>query len=130
MPDISMCESTLCSGRETCARNAASGTRPSEYRQAYGEFGDAPCKHKLPTFPGMGYAGQGRAHLAPVMGTDITPANALDLIEIHMGADTRTRRILSGPELEDFVLAAALAVAVKRYDTSLGDALITARQRR
>lgn len=122
MPDISMCESTLCSVRETCARNAASGTKPSEYRQAYGEFGDAPCKHKLPTFPGMGYAGQGRAHLAPVMGTDITPANALDLVEEHIG-------VLCGEELEDFVLAAALAIAVKRYDTSLGDALITARRR-
>jgi hypothetical protein len=35
MPDITMCNSADCKLRETCYRNSASGTKPSEYRQAY-----------------------------------------------------------------------------------------------
>lgn len=35
MPDISMCTSVTCSLANTCYRNELSGTKPSEYRQAY-----------------------------------------------------------------------------------------------
>ena len=35
MPDISMCDSETCELATTCYRNAKSGTKPSEYRQAY-----------------------------------------------------------------------------------------------
>lgn len=35
MPDISMCDSATCPLAKTCYRNKLSGTRPSEYRQAF-----------------------------------------------------------------------------------------------
>lgn len=35
MPDIAMCPSTECTLKESCYRNRASGTEPSEYRQSY-----------------------------------------------------------------------------------------------
>lgn len=35
MPDISMCDSETCPLKTKCYRNPASGTRPSEFRQAY-----------------------------------------------------------------------------------------------
>jgi hypothetical protein len=35
MPDISMCPSTTCNRRTECYRNAASGTEPNPWRQAY-----------------------------------------------------------------------------------------------
>lgn len=35
MPDIHMCPSVICPERERCYRNAASGTKPSDMRQAY-----------------------------------------------------------------------------------------------
>ena len=51
MPDISMCDSTTCTLANTCYRNEQSGTKPSEYRQAYFfglvEEGDQ-CKHYWP----------------------------------------------------------------------------------
>lgn len=45
MPDISMCASSDCPDRETCYRNADSGTQPNEYRQAYfiRHGGPEPC---------------------------------------------------------------------------------------
>ena len=38
MPDISMCRHPDCPARHTCYRHSASGTRPSEFRQSYGDF--------------------------------------------------------------------------------------------
>jgi hypothetical protein len=38
MPDITCCSSQVCPIRNTCYRNPASGTKPSEYRQAYFMF--------------------------------------------------------------------------------------------
>ena len=35
MPDITMCASTTCNRSTQCYRNAASGTEPNPYRQAY-----------------------------------------------------------------------------------------------
>ena len=35
MPDISMCDSKTCPLKTKCYRNEASGTKPTEYRQAY-----------------------------------------------------------------------------------------------
>lgn len=35
MPDITMCPSDTCDYRTHCYRNPASGTKPSEYRQAW-----------------------------------------------------------------------------------------------
>jgi hypothetical protein len=35
MPDISMCDSETCLLKTKCYRNPASGTRPTEYRQAW-----------------------------------------------------------------------------------------------
>ena len=35
MPDITMCNSDTCPLAKTCYRNERSGTKPSEYRQAY-----------------------------------------------------------------------------------------------
>lgn len=35
MPDISMCDSTTCPLKYKCYRNPASGTQPSEFRQAW-----------------------------------------------------------------------------------------------
>ena len=35
MPDITMCESVTCSLAKNCRRNERSGTKPSEYVQAY-----------------------------------------------------------------------------------------------
>ena len=35
MPDISMCDSETCPLKAECYRNPASGTKPSEYRQAW-----------------------------------------------------------------------------------------------
>jgi hypothetical protein len=35
MPDISMCGSETCPLKTKCYRNPASGTKPSEYRQAW-----------------------------------------------------------------------------------------------
>jgi hypothetical protein len=35
MPDITMCASDTCRRRTECYRNAASGTEPSPWRQAY-----------------------------------------------------------------------------------------------
>jgi hypothetical protein len=35
MPDISMCESVTCPLAKNCYRNGQSGTKPSEYMQAY-----------------------------------------------------------------------------------------------
>jgi hypothetical protein len=35
MPDITMCASTTCNRRTECYRNAASGTEPNPWRQAY-----------------------------------------------------------------------------------------------
>ena len=35
MPDISMCASVTCPLAKTCYRNGQSGTKPSEFRQAY-----------------------------------------------------------------------------------------------
>lgn len=43
MPDISMCADDRCPSRTRCYRHADSGTVPSEFRQAYGYFGDARC---------------------------------------------------------------------------------------
>jgi hypothetical protein len=45
MPDISMCPSETCPIRVSCYRNEASGTKPSEWRQAYMAFGSRgePC---------------------------------------------------------------------------------------
>lgn len=43
-----MCKSTTCKVRETCYRNAASGTEPNPHRQAYAGFAptsDDGCKH-------------------------------------------------------------------------------------
>ena len=52
MPDISMCDSTTCPLAKTCYRNEKSGTKPSEFRQAY-FFGPAEeghqCKYYWPT---------------------------------------------------------------------------------
>lgn len=42
MPDISMCPSKTCELRETCYRNAASGTEPNPRRQSY--FSVPPAK--------------------------------------------------------------------------------------
>ena len=38
MPDISMCSHPSCPSRESCYRHEASGTKPSEFRQAYMAF--------------------------------------------------------------------------------------------
>jgi len=38
MPDISMCACVLCPSSPTCYRHKDSGTRPSEYRQAWADF--------------------------------------------------------------------------------------------
>ena len=35
MPDITMCASVTCSLAKNCYRNEQSGTKPSEYVQAY-----------------------------------------------------------------------------------------------
>lgn len=35
MPDITMCNSDTCPLRAKCHRNPASGTKPSEYHQAW-----------------------------------------------------------------------------------------------
>ena len=35
MPDISMCRETECPLRQSCYRNEASGTKPSEHWQAW-----------------------------------------------------------------------------------------------
>lgn len=35
MPDITMCASETCKVRETCYRNPASGTKPSEFVQSW-----------------------------------------------------------------------------------------------
>jgi hypothetical protein len=42
MPDIAMCPSKDCVLKDTCYRNIASGTEPSEYRQSY--FVNPPSK--------------------------------------------------------------------------------------
>jgi hypothetical protein len=42
MPDISMCRDAECPARAKCYRNQASGTQPSEYRQAYANFHRGP----------------------------------------------------------------------------------------
>lgn len=42
MPDITMCGSEQCGLKETCYRNPASGTEPSEYRQSW--FVEPPIK--------------------------------------------------------------------------------------
>jgi hypothetical protein len=51
MPDITMCGSETCPLKTMCYRNPASGTRPSEYRQAWflniDKEGD-DCKHYWP----------------------------------------------------------------------------------
>jgi len=39
MPDICMCDSSICPARRNCYRHAESGTVPSE-RQPYYELGD------------------------------------------------------------------------------------------
>ena len=75
MPDISMCDSTRCQVRTICARHGASGTEPSEYRQAYMEFGDAPCAYEMPTSPGHGYYGDRHVPPAP----RLTPAKLAKL---------------------------------------------------
>lgn len=36
--DISMCTHSTCPARKRCERHAESGSRPNEYRQAYGAF--------------------------------------------------------------------------------------------
>jgi hypothetical protein len=38
MPDIAMCNGDECPARAKCYRHKASGTKPSEYRQAYADF--------------------------------------------------------------------------------------------
>lgn len=38
MPDVTMCHSTQCPRRRDCRRNEASGTKPSEHRQAWADF--------------------------------------------------------------------------------------------
>lgn len=35
MPDITMCDNETCPLKTKCYRNKASGTKPSEYRQAW-----------------------------------------------------------------------------------------------
>ena len=53
MPDISMCEVKDCQKSKECYRHKDSGTKPTEYRQAYILFPDwkAPenCEHFWPT---------------------------------------------------------------------------------
>jgi hypothetical protein len=53
MPDISMCSSETCPSRTTCYRNEDSGTKPSEYRQSYMDFGarGEPCDRYWPKTP-------------------------------------------------------------------------------
>lgn len=51
MPDISMCDSPTCPLRDSCYRNPASGTKPSEFRQAWfiGQSDEGlDCKYHWP----------------------------------------------------------------------------------
>jgi len=51
MPDITMCTSDVCDLRTHCYRSPESGTKPSEYRQAW-FFGNhsinEECNHYYP----------------------------------------------------------------------------------
>ncbi len=44
MADISMCPSPDCPSRTYCIRNEASGTQPSEWRQAWTAFTWSECE--------------------------------------------------------------------------------------
>ena len=49
MPDITMCASTTCPVRETCYRNEASGTTPSDFRQSwFMDRREEPCDSYWP----------------------------------------------------------------------------------
>jgi hypothetical protein len=53
MPDISMCNHAQCTVKDTCYRNAQSGTKPTEYRQAFmiledTHQGDEKCQYYWP----------------------------------------------------------------------------------
>lgn len=50
MPDISMCADEICPSRETCYRSPASGTKPTEYRQAWMEFRRDPDSERCPDY--------------------------------------------------------------------------------
>lgn len=55
MPDISMCGSFACPLASSCYRSPQSGTKPSEFRQAWAIFGwvlnkrgEVECPHHWP----------------------------------------------------------------------------------
>ena len=113
MPDISMCASETCSLRRACARNAASGTEPSERLQSYGQFGDTPCQYRLLTQPGRGYYGM--TINAPA---DPMPADSYNLL---------SPLIDHCEDSDEILLAAAEHVARDRGDKLLADMLKGAR---
>ena len=51
MPDIFMCRHPTCPSRRSCYRHSASGTQPSDFRQAWMVFQPEPlgvCDYYLP----------------------------------------------------------------------------------
>ncbi len=66
MPDVTMCPSTKCPKAAQCYYNEASGTKPSEYRQAWFMLNqqnspteDEACRYFCPRTPLMAAAHDG-----------------------------------------------------------------------
>jgi hypothetical protein len=50
VPDISLCMDNECPARSRCYRHTASGTKPSEFWQAYSAFKHDPDKGRCAEF--------------------------------------------------------------------------------